>query len=161
MKTILPINEIKVSAEFAATIPSQRKIDKYYDHYIFWGKQKKNIILDKTNTIIDGYACYLAMKKIGVTQVNVSYEKDEDRATIYVYAIHHWDVENAKEYVWRIPQNLVDLATTISVGDIIPVHNRKSIDYVKVTRIEKLSEKPIKRKIKTIVRGEKFGHKCS
>ena len=145
----MKLKDIKISKNFKRHRPSREKVraaKKYYEEH---GCLDKPILLKHNDVLIDGYARYVALKELGILEVdenNVSWVEME-----YVFA-HHPEDPNKKTYVWRLIRN----GHEVLVNDMVPVrcwdgmsgyHNT----YVVVDKIETLNYKPYNGKIKTCV----------
>lgn len=144
------LKKIKVSKEFRKHKPSKKKVEAAKKYYEKNKKLDKPVVLNHNNEIVDGYARFVAIRELGVSEVdesNFSYEEAE-----YVFA-HHPEDPAKKSYVWRLIRNGHD----VLVNDMIPVRcwnketKRVHNTYVIVDKIEKLDYKPFDDKIRTCI----------
>lgn len=163
-------SDIKISEGFATSIPQERKMEECRNNYNTYGYIDRHIVIDQTNTLIDGYIAYLIMKENGYTdeeiQVKQSYKrkkrwyrKNKENwsgrvqykriPTIYVYGKHH---EDEKEYVWRIPEPKRELVSSLDIGSKALVNTKYGNNVITVTRVEELSECPVDGRVRKIIR---------
>ena len=65
------IGKIKIPEEFVNHPPRPEKIQQKIDYYNENGQFRRNLLIDKTGMLYDGYATYLAAKQLGLKQVPV------------------------------------------------------------------------------------------
>ena len=65
------IEKIKIPEEFVKHPPRPEKIQQKIDYYNEYGQFRRKLRIDKTGTLFDGYATYLAAKQLGLKQVPV------------------------------------------------------------------------------------------
>ena len=65
------IEKIKIPEEFVNHPPRPEKVQQKIDYYNENGQFKRKLRIDKTGTLYDGYATYLAAKQLGLKQVPV------------------------------------------------------------------------------------------
>lgn len=148
----MKLKDIKVSKKFRRHPPSQSKIEaakKYYEEH---GHLDKPIVLDHNNEIVDGYARFKMLEKLGLEEVDDANENNLSwRETEYVFG-HHPEDPDKKTYVWRLIRNGYE----VLVNDMVPVRCWDGMSgyyntYVVVDKIETLNYKPYNGKIKTCV----------
>lgn len=148
----MKLKDIKISKNFKKHLPSNKKVEAAMEYYQEYGKLDRPIVLNHNNVLIDGYARFKALEKLGLKEVDDSDENNFSWVeTEYVFA-HHPEDPNKKTYVWRLIRNGYE----VLVNDMVPVrcwdgmsgyHNT----YVVVDKIETLNYKPYNGKIKTCV----------
>lgn len=70
-RKLIPIGDIKIPTDFAATIPSDTKISARLSE---WRKKKRfdnEIYIDFSYELFDGYTSYLVYKMLGIDEVPV------------------------------------------------------------------------------------------
>lgn len=70
-RKLIPIGDIKIPTDFAATIPSDTKISARLSE---WRKKKRfdnEIYIDFSHELFDGYTSYLVYKMLGINEVPV------------------------------------------------------------------------------------------
>ena len=148
----MKLKDIKINEKFKKHPPSEKKVKAAMEFYQKHGKLDKPIVLDHNNIIVDGYARFKALEKLGIKEID---EYDESNFSLteteYVFA-HHPEDPDRKTYVWRLIRN----GHEVLVNDMIPVRcwdgmNGYHNTYVVVDKIEKLNYKPYDGKIKTCV----------
>ena len=165
----MKMEDIKISKAFAATTPRTEKIENRKTEYLKTGKQSKCITIDRNGTLVDGYAMYLALYSLGVKEVDVEYQNNQNkskrfrevpvihktkmkkRMNTYVYGVHQSPCSH-KEYVWKIPNTRIDLKSSISVGDRVLTANSCGAKVVTVTKIEVSDKPPVNGKIKKVIK---------
>ena len=163
----MKLSDIKISKAFAATTPRTDKIENRKTEYLKTGKQRKCIVINKSGVLVDGYAMYLALNDLGVKEVDVEYQNNQNkskrfrevpivhktkkRMNTYVYGIHQSPYSH-KEYVWRIPSTRIDLKSSITVGDRVLTANSCGAKVVTVTKIEVSDKPPVNGKIKKVIK---------
>lgn len=149
MIKMVKIEDIIIPDEFAVTTPNECKMERYRNIWNERGGQVKNIKLDSNNVLNDGYIQYLIAKENGLTEVkcNICSKK----YTTYVFGQNLHNNTN-KEYVWRIPksEHWKEYTKAIQPDDIIFCYSCDKVAPIIVTRIEKLSNPPVKIKIKRV-----------
>lgn len=170
MKTI-KLSDIVISDAFLNSHPSENKIEKYRKNYTKYKCQSRYIVLDKNNTLLDGYIQYLILKENNVEDVKfirrrigVKEQRDipnsgyRNTFTVYVYGTH-LNSNCEKEFVWRVPNNWDVFVGNIKVGDTIYCNTKFGVAPVVISKIEILDKCPISLSVKkvaskTILHGE-------
>lgn len=142
----MKLNDIKITSSFRNSKPNENKMQ---DKRILYkaGRKISPIVVDGSETLINGYMTYLIMKELGVEYVKVSTRGGKcylgryftGKPTYYLYGLHS---ENNKEYTWFIPEKKIDeIIGQVLPGDNVLVNTKRGKKIVTVTRIE-LSENP-------------------
>lgn len=139
MKSI-KLSDIVISSAFAASVPSEQKVQKYKSRFAKTGKQSKFLVLNDENVLVDGYIQYLILKENNVEEAKyVRYRKKKStyrtQNTTYVYGTHP-NSKCTKEFVWRVPESWSEFTENIKVGDTIYCKTKFGISPVVVNRIE-------------------------
>lgn len=143
MKSI-KLSDIVISSAFAASVPSEQKVQKYRSRFAKTGRQSKYLILDNENILVDGYIQYLILKENNVEEAKYvrcgkfcSNKKSTYRTktTTYVYGTHP-NSKCTKEFVWRVPESWSEFTENIKVGDTIYCKTKFGVSPVVVNRIE-------------------------
>lgn len=168
MSRIIKLSEIKISSSFAETTPKEEKMEECRKNYINHGKQDRYIVIDHTNTLIDGYIMYLVLKENNVDEAKIKISdrrkkrwkrintKDwiiqhyKTEMTTYVYGVHP-NSKCEKEFVWRIPKSWTGFRDKIKVGDTILCGTKFGVSPVIVTKVEMLEQCPINMPVKRVV----------
>ena len=165
------MKDIKISESFAATMPKEKKIKDCRDFWERNHKQDRYVVVNRDNTLIDGYIQYLVLKEKGVTQAEVKISDTKHKCwkrknrneniyqnaryknneTTYIYGIHS-DNENAKEYIWRVPDSWVGWENDLLPGDKILVRTKYGVKPVIVTKIEWLDKCPVDTPVRKVYR---------
>ena len=69
--TAINISDIIISDVFAATTPSEKKMNKYREYYHNHGHIDKPIVLNRQNVLIDGYIRYLILLENNINIVPI------------------------------------------------------------------------------------------
>lgn len=139
---IMKLSEIKISNAFKEHEPSESKMEKCRKKFRK-GKMDRQIVLDGNGYLIDGYVLYKVLEENNYTEdIPVVYRKP----ITYVYGKHPG---NDKEYIWKVPKKCKGFNK--KVGDVILVHSKGRLQLVTISKIIKLNNPPINRKIKTVV----------
>jgi hypothetical protein len=73
-KASISINDIKIPNRYINNAPKDTKVNRECNKYKANGnKLVKPIVLNEKNVLQDGYAGYLALKQLGITQIIVEY----------------------------------------------------------------------------------------
>lgn len=163
--TMVNIEDIKVGAAFAASLPSKRKMQKYRKAYCsikmgfacaeYGIVQIKPIILNKNMQIVDGYIQYLVLKENDETEavclVTNFVAHDTSTEYLYIYGKHVQN-ENSKIYVWRIPINYEwdKFIKNLKIGDFIFCNTKYGKDLIEVMEIERLRKAPTSKHTKGV-----------
>lgn len=157
MKT-MKLSDIKIKESFAATTPKRKKMKECREYFEQNHAQDRYIVVDNTNTLIDGYIQYLVLKEKGVDEAEIKVSdsrkfywnrKDASRywneETTYIYGIHknNINVKHEKEYVWRVPKSWDWFKESIEVGDHIICRTKYGNRPIIVTRIVTLDKSPV------------------
>lgn len=143
MKSI-KLSDIVISSAFAASVPSEQKVQKYRSRFAKTGRQSKYLILDNENILVDGYIQYLILKENNVEEAKYvrcgkfcSNKKSTYRTktTTYVYGTHP-NSKCTKEFVWRVPESWSEFTENIKVGDTIYCRTKFGVAPVVISRIE-------------------------
>lgn len=154
MSRVLKLSEIKISQSFAETTPKAEKLEKCRKYYDTYQRQDRPIVVDHTNTLIDGYIMYLVLQERNVkdAKIKISTLQNEDELTSYVYGVHP-NCKCAKEFLWRIPKSWYSFADRLQIGDTIFCDTKFGIAPMIVTKIEQLKDAPIDIKVKRVAYG--------
>lgn len=68
-KKFINVGDIIISDKFAATNPSREKLQRKLLYYVESNKFDKPIVIDKDNTLVDGYINYLICGLMGIKSV--------------------------------------------------------------------------------------------
>ena len=166
----IKFSDIKISDGFAASTPTESKMEECKQFYETHGTLDRWIVINNNNYLIDGYIGYLVLKNAGymdeVIEVKKSFKrrkwwfrkpisqekrvaKYKEIPTIYVYGRHH---EDGKEYVWRIPEPKRELASELVIGGNALVNTKYGNKVITVTRVEELAECPVEGRVKKVIR---------
>ena len=169
---MMKLSDIKISEEFANTIPSEKKMNECRYNWRFYKKQDRFIVVDHNNVLIDGYIMYLTLMehKEEYAEVKISHCKKKrwkrkniedwntpryrENPTTYIYGMHYNIAkgEFSKEYMWRVPESWGDWADNIQIGDIIMCATKNGYAPVVVSRIETLDKCPVEFRVKRVVK---------
>lgn len=69
--TEMAVERINILRAFKKALPRPEKITKCYQHYLEFGELDRDILIDETNALIDGYVAYLIAKMLGLKKVRV------------------------------------------------------------------------------------------
>lgn len=160
MSKLMKLSEIKISPSFVITTPREEKMEECRNNYISYGKQDRYIVVDHTNTLIDGYIMYLVLKENNVDEAKIKISNrrkkrwkrinTKDRTiphyrtemTTYVYGVHT-NSKSTKERVWRVPDSWSGWEDNLFPGDSILVKTKRGMAPVVITKIEQLENCPI------------------
>lgn len=136
----IKLSEIVISSAFAASVPSEQKVQKYKSRFAKTGKQSKYLVLDNENVLVDGYIQYLILKENNVEEAKyVRFIKKKStyrtQNTTYVYGTH-LNSKCTKEFVWRVPESWSEFTENIKVGDTIYCKTKFGVAPVVVSKIE-------------------------
>lgn len=168
------LDNIKIKNSFALSIPKLEKVLACKEHWEKTSSQDRYIVINHENILIDGYIQYLVLKDAGidVAEVKISNKKRKkwnrksrtlkhsnlkkltyrECKTTYVFGILLYSKSN-KERVWRIPNSWKkERINELNIGDVVMVHNRKTLTSIQITRIEKLNNCPVDTPVKKVVR---------
>ena len=110
MKATVRLSSIKIPASYAATIPSEEKMEKQRKKYEA-GKLDKRIVVNTDGFLIDGYIKYLILKENNIKETKVKIvkvrkgdnsntpESYRNTKTTYIYGKHPND-KSEKIYTW-------------------------------------------------------------
>lgn len=145
----MKITDIKIKRDFECSKPSEEKLEFCRKYFKENGEVDFDIIVNESNYLIDGYIRYLVLKENGIENVDVIVHKtcQKPDKRVYVYGYHS---DSGKEYVWKLPLKIKK--SEVSVGNKMLVRTKHGISSITVTRIEELSEPPVKTPIRKAVR---------
>lgn len=166
----MKLSEIKISEEFAKISPNKKKINECEGNWNNFHRQDRYIVVDHSNTLIDGYIQYLVLMeyKEEYAEVKISnrrkkrwYRKNTKDWTIphyrtelttYIYGMHYNKNkgEFSKEYVWRMPKSWGDWADNVQIGDTVMCATKFGYSPVVVSRIEVFDKCPIDIPVKRV-----------
>ena len=166
----MKLSEIKISEEFAKISPGKKKINECEGNWNNFHRQDRYIVVDHSNTLIDGYIQYLVLMKHKeeYAEVKISnrrkkrwYRKNTKDWTIphyrtelttYVYGMHYNKNkgEFSKEYVWRVPKSWGNWADNVQIGDTVMCATKFGYSPVVVNRIEVFDKCPIDIPVKRV-----------
>lgn len=162
------MSDIIIKPSFRNSIPNLNKIEKCKKHYLKYGKQDREIVLNAKNELVDGYIMYLVLKKYGEkenievkvcnqkrkhkrTETKVNIPCYRKQLTPYIFGIHLDDVRK-KEYVWRVPNSWNGWERDLLPGDTILVKTKYGIAPIIITKIAYLENCPVGMPVKKVVR---------
>lgn len=146
----IKLDNIIVPDGFKKSKPKQEKLDARRKEYKATGKVGR-IIIDDDNTLVDGYIAYLILKENSIDSTDIVYKESyKNKDTLYVFG-HH--LNRTKEFVWRVqPNKRANAFQNINVGDVVLVDAQNKVQPIIVTQMKLLSEPPVDRRIKKVVR---------
>ena len=143
MKSI-KLSDIVISSAFAASVPSEQKVQKYKSRFAKTGKRNRYLVLDNENVLVDGCIQYLILKENNVEEAKYarcgkfcSNKKSTYRTktTTYVYGTHP-NSKCTKEFVWRVPESWSEFTENIKVGDTIYCKTKFGVSPIVVSKIK-------------------------
>lgn len=167
MNRLMKLSEIKIKPSFSETTPREEKMEECRNNYVTHGEQDRYVVVDHTNTLIDGYIMYLVLKENNVDEAKVKISnkrkkcwerintrefpipKYRTRMTTYVYGVHP-NSKCKKEFIWRIPQAWDEFENELVVGDIIYCITKFGCSPVIVTKIKKLDKCPVDFRVRRV-----------
>lgn len=162
------LEDIKISETFANSIPNENKMVECREFWRYEGKQDRPIVLNKKNTLIDGYVMYLILKEHKEEYAEVTYTKKHNRRyerlskvepsykntpTTYIFGVHP-NSNCSKEFVWRVPASWGNWADNIEIGDTVLCQTKFGFSPVIVNRVKVLDKPPVEMIVKKVVRRE-------
>lgn len=144
----MKLSDIKISEDYAATLPRERKMSACRDYWDRYHLQDRDIVIDRNHVLVDGYIMYLVLQEKNERNASVRVlgwewkhnQPKKDKIT-YVYAVHP-NSKTHKEYIWRVPKSWGSkFAETLAPGDIIRCCTVEGVKPVIVKRVVR-SEKP-------------------
>lgn len=169
MSRVIKLSEIKISPSFAETVPKEKKMEECRKNYINHGRQDRYIVIDHTNTLIDGYIMYLVLKENNAEEARIKISnrrkkrwerintKDwliphyRSEMTTYVYGVHP-NSKSTKERAWRVPSSWHNWADDLLIGDVILVATKRGIAPIVITKIEHSAICPVDIPVRKVVR---------
>lgn len=67
----IELDKINIPANFKRDLPNKGKICARYNFYKKTGSFDREILIDESNNLIDGYTTYLICKMVGIEKVRV------------------------------------------------------------------------------------------
>lgn len=175
------LSEIKISESFAATMPSEVKMEECRRVWKEFERQDRYIVVNPKGVLIDGYIQYLVLKENGVEEACIKesavrrkrwFRKNtvdwnpplyKTEKTTYVYGMHFNKQRCAysKEYVWRVPKlwSSNGWEDDVNIGDTILVATKYGVKPVVVTRVEKRDQCPVDMPVQKVVKKFSDGNK--
>lgn len=146
MKTIemMLLDDIKISRGFL--LPKEEKMDKCRRYYAENGKLDREIVVNSSGTLIDGYVGYLVLKENGVAVTKVT--RGSKKQKIYI-AGHHDG--NPKEYWWVVSKKTEGMEFA-KPGATMVVSRRAETNVATINRVEQLSEPPVSMRMERVIR---------
>ena len=152
------VSDIIITDAFAATNPSNNKLNKYRSMWDKFNRQPKYITINENNILIDGYIQFLLLKEKGIEEAeclirhtgkknNINTYKN--MSTTYVYGVH-LNSKDTKTYMWRVPNSWSNWADNIQIGDTIMCSTKNGYAPVVVNKIVILDKCPIDIPVKKV-----------
>ena len=69
------LSRIKIADGFSKVMPTANKLKDKYSYYRKYGRFTSPIVLDRHNTLTDGYCTYLIAKMFGIKKMDVMVER--------------------------------------------------------------------------------------
>lgn len=163
----MKLSEIKISEEFAKISPGKKKINECEGNWNNFHRQDRYIVVDHSNTLIDGYIQYLVLMehKEEYAEVKISnrrkkrwYRKNtkgweepkyRNNPTTYIYGVHP-NSKDTKTYMWRVPKSWGNWADNLRVGDMIICNTKNGHSPVIVSGIKVSDTCPVEFPVKTV-----------
>lgn len=118
------------------TMPSESKMRRYEEYYNQTGLLPHPIIVDENGKLRDGYISYLLAKKYNA-KVDIMSSRSNLPVKKIVTGSHvAWDGENYSAKARKFYSWIYDLKKAVLPGDILLVHTRKGLRYMRVARID-------------------------
>lgn len=133
------VDNIVISAEFANTVPAERKRMRALDN-LQMGSSRAEIIVNDDNVLIDGYCTYLAACELNMKQIDVFRGWVE-----LIVGIHY---PGKRGFRWRVPPDLIG---KIEIGDqcmVVTSKGIKRVTVVSVMRQQYIEQQSYKKVIK-------------
>ena len=145
------LKDIIIPERFLKSYPNEYKLANVAIDYENGEDIEKEIVVNASCELIDGYIRYLVLLRKGcfsadVTVIPNKVEYENKKSTVYVFGKHH---PNGKTYVWRMtkrtkhPENL-------EVGARVQVATQRGDKRVTVERIEILDKPPVDTPIRKV-----------
>ena len=163
----MKLSDIKISEEFASSIPSEEKLNECRNNWNQWNYQDRYIVINSDNVLIDGYIQYLVLKENNVEEAEIKistrrkkrwYRKNvedwsiphyKNETTTYVYGVH-LNSKNTKTYMWRVPESWTNWVNNVQIGDTVMCATKFGYAPVIVNKIEILDKCPIDIPVKKV-----------
>lgn len=164
----IKLSDINIKECFLSTPPSTRKLEECRYNWRMYGKQDRPIVLNKKNTLIDGYVMYRILMEHKEEYAEVTYTKKHNRRyerlpkvepsykntpTTYIFGVHP-NSNCSKEFVWRVPASWGNWAENIEIGDTVLCQTKFGFSPVIVNRVKVLDKPPVEMIVKKVVRRE-------
>lgn len=140
--------DIKIPEKFARSTPDPYKVENIILAYNGGEDIGKDIIVNASGFLVDGYIRYLVMSRMGCMSADVTIVPDnyktkvkfyKESLTIYVFGKHH---DNGKTYVWRMTKKTKH-PELLEIGARIQVATKHGNKRAIVERIEMLDKPPV------------------
>lgn len=140
------INDIKISTDFAESVPNEEKLNRARQYFIENGTLDKPIVVTNDMQLVDGYIRYLVLKGYEVERTSCFkyYKAKQPPIVTYIYGKHPHQLTD-KEYVWRVPQSdkWNEFRENIEVGEQIQCYTKYGITPVIITKIIRSDYRPM------------------
>ena len=134
----IKLSNINILPAFKQSFPSDRKLLKCMTYFAKHKKLDRDIVLDKNNTLVDGYVAYLTLKSLGIKKCK--YVKDEN----YQWYVQGKHPGKDKIYTWKLPESLiVNGLPKIHTGKTCLIRTSIGLDSVRITRVFMSNKSPI------------------
>ena len=158
-KMNFPFDKIIIPNSFKNSPPRTQKINQKLKT-IQQHPEQIYLTINYRNVLLDGYASYLAAKKLSLKEINVrqlnrleSFIHDKTNADLYVWGKH---TEDGLEYVWRVPNNKQNIIGNISKGDKLIVQTKNGPAPIIVTKTERKNYSPVDTKVRKVTGRAKY-----
>lgn len=167
----MKISDIKIKESYLSTTPNEEKMNECRTNWNNFHRQDRFIVVDHSNTLIDGYVQYLVLKENGIEEAEIKiwhckrkrwerknikdcvaprYRKNP---TTYIYGVHP-NSKDTKTYMWRVPESWNGWADNIQSGDTIMCATKFGYAPIVVNKIEILDKCPIDIPVKKVCNRE-------
>lgn len=155
----MKLSSIMIPPHFQSHPPAKWKKDLCLAYYDKHRKLDRELIVNHTGVLQDGYVGYIVLMENGISEYEVrvvsEYVKPKSRhgsyrnqPTTYVIACHG---NNPNEYVWRVTEN-TKYRDAITPGSHVLVQTRNGNKVVTVVNVVTLNHPPVPTRVKKVLR---------
>lgn len=152
-RAMMKISDIHILRQFSNSVPNEHKMEMCRQYYREHGHLDRDIVVNKSGFLKDGYIGFLVLAKNNIEETEVIMLSGEQQVykqckTIYVFGRHD---TTPKEYCWRVTDKTQGLEA-LRIGNKALVNTRRGAQKVTIVRVEEHDVCPYNKSVRGVIR---------